>query len=216
MSQTTPKIAAEARTSRGSKASKALRVTGRMPAVLYGPNDAATPLTLVISEFEKVWAQAGESTVLTVTGLGADKDVLIQDVSMDPIYSIPTHADLYAIEKNKPVEVTVPLVFVGVAPAEKELGGTLIKVAHEIDIEALPKDLPHEIEVDISSLKTFDDQIHVADIKMPSGVTAVTDTEEVVALVQGAREEQEESAGTTDLSAIEVEKKGKEETEEEK
>jgi len=91
--------------------------------------------------------------------------------------------------------------------------GSLVKVLHEIDIEALPKDLPHNIEVDVSGITTLEDLIHVKDIKLPKGVTLVTDGEDVVALVAAAKEEVEEVV--VDLSAIEVEKKGKKEDEEE-
>ncbi len=203
-------LLAQVRTETGSKAARKLRALKRIPAVLYGAGEAPTNLTIDLKEFEKVWMDAGESSIVSLRGLSSDKDVLIQEVSVDPIYGVPTHVDLYAVRKDVKVEVDVEIMWTGTAPAEKELGGTLIKVMHEITIEALPKDLPHEIEVDIANLKTFDDQIRIADIKLPSGVTAVADPEEVVALVQAASEEEAET-GPTDVASIEVEKKGKEE-----
>jgi large subunit ribosomal protein L25 len=205
----TQKLSATIRTENGSKASAALRSAGKLPAVVYGAQQTAQSITLIAKEFEKVWHDAGESSIVELSGLGTDLSVLIQDVSVDPLYGTPTHADLLAVRTDETIEVTVPLEFVGVAPAEK-LGGTLIKVLREIDIEALPKDLPHSIEVDISTLVTFEDQIHVSNLVMPTGVTAVTDSEEVVALVQEAGETEEESS-TADVSAVEVVKKGKEE-----
>lgn len=197
----------------GSKASKKLRAQELVPGVLYGAGAEPAHFTVNIKDFEKVWTEAGESTVVSVQGLDKKKDVLIQDVAVDPIYGAPIHIDLYAVRSDVAVEVEVPLVFTGVAPAEKELGGTLIKVMHEITVEALPKNLPHEIEVDISGLATFDDQIHIKDIALPSGVTALADAEEVVALVQAVREEEPDEA-TGDVATVEVEKKGKEEAEE--
>lgn len=194
---------------------KRLREAGSMPAVMYGKKDDATHIALNIKEFGKVWHEAGESTVVTVKGLGGDKDVLIHDVDVDPVFGTPRHADLYVVDQTSTVQVTVPLVFDGVAPAEKELGGSLIKVMHELPIEALPKDLPHEIMVDISVLKTFEDQVHAGDIKLPGGVTLTADSEEVVALVQVAKEEEEEApAEGPDMEAIVVEQKGKKEEEE--
>lgn len=201
----------QARQHVGTKASKKLREAGVVPAVLYGAGEAPVHLAIGRTDLEKAWNDAGSSTVVTLTGLNGGKDVLIQEVAVDPVYGTPIHADLYAVRSDVAVEVAVELVFEGVAPAEKDLGGTLIKVMHEIAVEALPKNLPHEIVVDISSLKTFDDQIHVRDLALPAGVTAVTDAEEVVALVQAAQEEPEEEAATADVSAVEVEKKGKEE-----
>ena len=95
----------------------------------------------------------------------------------------------------------------------REIDGWLF--AHEIEIEAFPKDLPHSIEVDVSSIVDFDTQIKVGDLKLPAGVTAKTDADEVVALAAAAKEEVEEVAAPIDMSAIEIsEKKGKKEEEE--
>ena len=138
-------------------------------------------------------------------------DVLIHDVQVDPVKGFPVHVDFLAIDMNKPVEVTIPLEFIGLAKAEKDGLGTLVKVLHEVDIKALPKDLPHNIEVDVTSIATLEDVIHVKNIKLPNGVTLITEGEEVVALVAAAKEEKEEAP--VDLSAIEVEKRGKKEEE---
>lgn len=205
------KLTVTKRTTSGSRVAKALRSAGELPAVVYGAVKETQPITLKTVEFEKVWKSAGESTLISLDGLGSETLVLIQDVTTDPLYNTPIHADFLAVNADKPVEVDVPLVFVGVAPAEKELGGTLVKVMHEIEIEALPKNLPHEIEVDISSLKTFDDQVRVEDIVLPKGVTARVGASEVVALVQEAKEVEEVPAEAVDVTAVEIEKKGKEE-----
>jgi large subunit ribosomal protein L25 len=87
-----------------------------------------------------------------------------------------------------------------------------VKVLHEVEVRALPADLPHGFEVDVTSLATIDAQIHVKDIKLPKGVTMVTDGEEVVALIAAFKEETEE-APVLDLDSIEVEQKGKKEEE---
>lgn len=207
------KLQAAPRDKTGSKAAKALRESGSIPAVICGEVKETMHVTLPTKEFEKVWREAGESTLIDLSGVGDTLSVLIQDVEVDPIYGEPIHADLYAVNANEAIEVVVPLIFTGVAPAEKELGGTLIKVLHEIEVEALPKNLPHEMSVDISILKTFDDQVRVSDIVPPQGVKVLTGAEEVVALVQEAKEE-EIPTEAPDITAVEVEKKGKEETEE--
>jgi large subunit ribosomal protein L25 len=204
-------LQAEKRTATGTKACAGLRKDGKVPAVVYGAGDETEAVTLNTKEFERIWNEAGESTVVNLEGLGKDKSVLIQEVAVDPLYGTPVHADLYAVRTDQAVEVEVPLSFVGVAPAEKELGGTLIKVMHALAIEALPKDLPSEIEIDIEALKTFNDQIQVKDVALPTGVTATVDAEEVVALVQEAREEEEPEVEAADVADVEVEKKGKEE-----
>lgn len=143
---------------------------------------------------------------------GKKVDVLIHEVQFDPVKDTAIHIDFLAIDMNKPVEVVVSLTFTGVAPAEKAGLGTLVKVLHEVSVEALPKDLPQSIEVSIESLATLEDQIHVKDIKLPAGVTMITDNEEVVALVAEQKEEIESTP--VDLADIEVEKKGKKEEDE--
>jgi large subunit ribosomal protein L25 len=208
-------LKAQKRDKKGTKHSVKLREDGRVPAVVYGKKETATAITLSEKEFQKALEDAGESTVLELVGVGETKDVLIHDIDRDPVRGTVRHVDFYAIEKGKPVEVSVPIEFTGVSPAEKELGGSLMKVMHEVEIEALPKDLPHEVILDISILKTFEDQAHASDIMLPAGVTLKTDPDEVIALVTEAKEEEEEPTEVPDLSSIEVEKKGKAESEEE-
>lgn len=188
-----------------------IRAAGSIPAVFYGPKEAAQAVTVSYSEFDKVFKEAGESTLVILDVDGTEHETLVHDVDYHPVRGTISHVDFYVIEKGKKVQVHVPLEFVGVAPAEKTLGGTLVKVMHEVEVEAMPKDLPHEIEVDIASLETFDSQIHASDIKLPSGVVLVTEAEEVIALVQAPNEESDEPAEAIDISKIEIEKKGKKE-----
>ncbi len=188
-----------------------IRAAGSIPAVFYGPKEAAQSIKIVYPDFEKAFKEAGESTVVTLVVDGEEHETLIHDVSYHPVRGTVAHVDFYVIEKGKKVQVHVPLEFTGVAPAEKTLGGTLMKVMHEVEIEAMPKDLPHEIIVDISSLVDFDSQIHASDIVLPSGVTLIAEDDEVIALVQAPNEESDEPAEAVDISSIEVEKKGKKE-----
>jgi large subunit ribosomal protein L25 len=139
---------------------------------------------------------------------------LIHDIDIDPLSGIPRHADFYVFEKGHKVEVEVPLEFEGVSPAVKDLGGTLVKVLYMLNIEAMPKDLPHNIVVDIAPLTTFESQILAKDIALPQGVTLVGGEDEVVALVSAPREVVEEETVPVDLESIEVAKKGKEGEEE--
>jgi large subunit ribosomal protein L25 len=187
-----------------------LRKSGIIPAVFYGPKEPSTPIKIVLADFKKAWKTAGESTVVSLEGEGIEAEVLIQDVDLDPVTDVPIHADFYAIEKGKKLTVDVPLEFIGVSPAVKDLGAVLIKVLHEVEIEALPKDLPYKLEVDISNLVSFDSVLTANDIKLPAGVTLMIKKEEVIASVYEPVEEAIEVAPAADLSAIEVEKKGKE------
>ncbi len=192
------------------------RVGGIIPAVFYGPKEPSTPISLSKKDFLNVWKQAGESSVISLTGVGEPKEVLIQDIDRDPVSGEIRHADFYVMEKGKKIVVNVPITFTGESSAVKDLGGMLVKVLHEISVEVMPKDLPHEIAVGISKLVDFETQIHVSDIKLPEGVVALTGLDEVVALVAPAKEEEvEEVIEGPDLESIEVEKKGKEEASEE-
>ncbi len=190
------------------------RSQGKIPGVFYGPKVTPTSIATNASEFNKIWKSAGESAVITLTGVDEDHDALIHDIQKDAVTDIIKHVDFYVIEKGKKVQVAIPLEFVGEAPAAKNLGGSLIKVMHELEIEAFPKDLPHTIEVDVSSIVDFDSQIKVSDLKLPKGVEAMIDADEVVALVNAAKEEVEEAPAAIDMSAIGIsEKKGKKEEE---
>jgi large subunit ribosomal protein L25 len=202
----------EERKANGNK-NKALRAEGKVPAVFYGPKEDSTPVSVNASDFFKVWRDAGESTVIMLDGVGDEKQALIHEVSVDPVTEEPIHVDFYIFKKGEKISVDVSLEFVGDSPAVKELGGSLVKVMHEIEVEAQPKDLPHEIEVDISSLTDFESQILVKDLKLPEGVTALAEPEDVVAIVSEPKEEEEEEEVVVefDESMVEVEHKGKEE-----
>ncbi len=199
------------RTERGKQVRK-LRESGRIPAVVYGPKEESLAISVEARDFEKAFKEAGESSVLVLSGLADDKEVLIHDVSFDSMKGGVSHVDFYAIKKGQDVTVNVPLVFIGEAPAIK-LGGSLTKALHEIEVTGKPSKLPHEIEVDISSLETFEDHIRVKDLNIPSGITVENDPEETVAVVSEVKEEPEE-VQEVDMAAVEVEQKGKEESEE--
>ncbi len=191
-----------------------LRKQGLIPAVFYGPKAKTTSITILQKDFRKIWREAGESSIVMLETPIGKVSTLIHDVQFDPVKSDPIHADFYVIEEGKEVEVHVPIEFIGIAPAVKELGAMLIKVLHELNIKAMPKDLPHNLTVDVSSLVALDSQILVKDINLPKGVTLITHADEVVVSVAAARKaEEEEVVAPIDLSAIEVEKKGKKEEE---
>ena len=192
---------------------ESLRTKGFVPAVFYGKKEASTPISIKQAEFLKVWKEAGESSVVTLDmSDGNNVESLIQDVDLDPVTSVPRHADFYVFEKGHKVEVSLPLEFIGASPAVKDQGGTLVKVMHDLKVEAMPKDLPHNITVDIGSLANFGDQILAKDLMLPNGVELKVSGEEVVATVSAPREEKEEEVAAPDLSAIEVsEERGKKE-----
>ena len=136
-------------------------------------------------------------------------------MALDPLKNEPLHADFYIVEMDKPITAKVNLVFEGVSPAEKELGGILVKVRHDVDVEALPKNLPHELKVDVSKLIKLEDQIVIKDIDLPAGVKILAGENDVVVLIETPKEEIVEEKPIT-IEEVEVEKKGKKEEGEER
>ena len=197
----------------GKESLKVLRKGGEIPAVFYGTKKTSTPISVSNIDFKKVWHKAGESSTVEIIMPEGNIDTLIHEVQTDPVTDEPIHIDFLAIDMNKKIRVKIPLVFEGISEAVKSAIGTLVKVMHEVEIEALPKGLPHNLVVDISKLSTLTDQVFVSDIKLPAGVAVVNNLTDVVASIVEQKEEKIEEVAPVDLSTIEVEKKGKKEEE---
>jgi large subunit ribosomal protein L25 len=190
---------------------ESIRSAGKIPAVFYGPQETSTPIAVSAVEFKKVWKKAGESSVVLLKDqAGEEYESLIHELDVHPLSGDIRHADFYVFEKGKKLQVSVQLNFTGVSPAVKDKAGILVKVHREVEIEAAPKDLPHELEIDISKLVELTDTIAAKDIKLPHGVELKINPDEVIASISEAKEEVEEAPVAPDLSAIEVEAKGKE------
>lgn len=176
---------------------KALRNQELIPAVVYGGKEGSIPLILELKEFKKIFKYAGETTLVRLFVAGhesADKpalNVLIHDISRDPVTDEVQHVDFYEVKMDEKITAKVPLVFTGNAPAILDLGGILVKAMQELQIKALPADLPHEVVIDISSLKTFDDNISVKDIKLPLNVEILENISTSVASVAPPRSDAE-------------------------
>ncbi len=195
-------------------AAETLRAQGKVPAVVYGPKQESVAIAVDKQQFTKTLNEAGESTIITLTGLDEEIEVLVQDVAFNAARGGVEHADFYAIERGKELTTNVALEFVGEAPIEKT-GATITKVLQDIEITCRPSALPSHIEVDLSVLDSEDAQIHVSDLHIPEGVTVNTDADAVVASVSAARTEEESETEAVDMDAVEVEAKGKEDTTEE-
>lgn len=192
---------------------KSFREKGLLPAVIYGAGENSKPIALNLKEFERVWSKAGESSIIELEIGGDKKNVLIAEVQRDPLKDVPIHADFQVLRMDEKIEAEVPINFIGESPAVKNLGGVLVKVLHELEIEALPADLPAVLEVDISGLANLDDRFLVKDLKLPNGVKVLASSEEVIILVEEPKAEEIPVEAPT-LEDIEVVgKKGKKEEE---
>lgn len=198
---TSPVLTATNRDVLGKKV-KNLRKNGQMPVVVYGSGVDTKHYTVDTKAFTKLLSEAGTSTLidLAVEGGKAVK-VLINDYQHDIITGEMIHADLHQVKLDEKIQTEIALTFVGESAAVKDLGGTLVTPKEAIEVEAYPQDLVAELEVDITSLATFDDKITVADIKVPGNITVITDPEETIAIVTEPRSEEELAAELAETDA---------------
>ncbi len=209
-------LSAKIRQTQGKKV-KNLRQKGILPAVLYGPKTKSENLEIDAKEFDKVFSQTGESTLISLEVEGK-KDkylVLVHDISRDPLSSRPIHIDFYQPSLTEEITVKVPIILEGEAPAIKNLGGTLVKNIAEVDVKALPQSLPKEIRVSVTGLATFEDHVLIKDLKLPEGVKVLKDPEEIVAHVTPLEKVEEELQKPIEEKVEEVEKVEKEKKEKE-
>lgn len=191
---------------------EALRKEGFVPAVFYGKEQDAMPISVSTSDFMKVWKEVGETSTIKLQAPSGDVNAMVYEVQTDPIKGDLVHIDFYVVKKGQKVEVEVPLVFEGEAPVEKQ-NGVVIKVLHELTVEGEPQNIPQEFTIDLTGLTDFDSQILVKDVPIPAGLELISEPDEVIVAVSEAKEEEEEPAEDIDMSAIEVEEKGKKEEE---
>ncbi len=168
-----------------------LRQKGTLPAVLYGEGIKESIILQVSGkEFIKVLQEAGESSLLSLEADGKQYNVLIHQIAKDPVSGSFLHVDFFKPSTKKKIEAEVPLEFIGEAPAVKDLAGILVTEFSTMHVKGLAQQLPREITVDLSGLKTFEDRILVKDLKMPEGVEVLRDLDEIVAHVAEPREEE--------------------------
>ena len=157
--------------------------------MLYGNKVKNLALSLDAREFDKVLKKAGESTIVEVmTDDGKMHPVLIHDVQIHYLTSAPTHVDFYEVSMTHKLKAKVALEFTGESPAVKTLGAILVKTLSEVEVECLPADLPHNIEVSLETLKTLEDEVHVKDLKVTAKVKILTNGDELVIKVQPPRD----------------------------
>ncbi|KKW21173.1 MAG: 50S ribosomal protein L25 [Parcubacteria group bacterium GW2011_GWB1_52_7] len=189
------------------KRSKTIRKGGLLPAVLYGAETASVALAVPLKSFQKVLEAAGESSLVNLLVGGKQHNVLIHDVAVDPLTGLPIHADFLSVRMDKEIRAKVPFEFVGEASAVKAEGGILVRVMHEVEISALPKDLPHTIQIDLHKLEHVNDRITIGDLTAPSGVKIIAEQDDVITLVEAPRSEEELKAleGVEPAAPVQVE-----------
>ncbi len=185
---------AELRTITGRKV-KSLRKLGLIPAVVYGKEAKTANLQISAKEFNKLHSQAGESTLvyLQVAGEKEDRPVLIRQVVNDAVNESVLHVDFHQVNLKEKVKAAVPLKLIGESPAEKDKLGILVQQLTEVEVEALPTEMPEIFEIDVTVLTELGQTIMVSDIKVSAKVEVLTDKTQVIAKIeQLAKEEVKE------------------------
>jgi large subunit ribosomal protein L25 len=180
-------LAARSREKTAKSVMNTERRNGNIAAVLYGHGEKGTSLWVERLAFEKLYAGAGESSIIKIVVDGKSINGLIQDVDFDPIAHRATHIDFLQVKMNEVLEASIPVEFVGESAAIREQGGMLVKTLEEVQVSCLPKDLPQHLEVDLAKLQTFEDSIQVGDIVVPAGVKILTAADTVVAITEAPR-----------------------------
>jgi large subunit ribosomal protein L25 len=186
---------------------KALRERGVIPAELYGHGVANIHLAVPEKDFVRVFKEAGTNTVVTLM-LGREKRAaLIYDVTRDPLTGAPAHVDFYQVKMDEKIRAKVPLAFVGEAPAVKAKGAIVNRSMSEIEVEALPQDLPHSLTADLSVLDDVGKSIYVRDISIPKSVKVLVEENTAVATATPPApvEEEKPEEAPVDVSAVKVE-----------
>lgn len=179
-------------TLRDVKSKKSKNKEKVIPAVVYGHGLKTQPIAVPLLGFEKIFKKAGTNTLISLKINSDNKKVLIYDYQQDPVTDSFIHVDFYAVKMDEKIEATIPLKFIGISGAVKDKGGVLVKNMEDIKVKCLPVDLPHEIEVDLSALNTFEDRIRVSDLKIGAGVEIlIDDKKQVIANAILPKEEKE-------------------------
>lgn len=182
----------DAREAQG-KANRRLRRTGMVPGVVYGKGVESTPVQVDAKTFDTLYGAAGRTSVVKFRLPGSSRATsgLIKSVQRNPLSGSPVHVDFFLVNLRQEMELDIPLVFVGEAPAVAETGGTLLHNLSQLRVKALPNDIPHEVEVNVSTLVSLDVAIHVRDLNLNRDLVHVlADPDTLVATVVPPRVEE--------------------------
>ncbi|OGM09567.1 hypothetical protein A2159_00275 [Candidatus Woesebacteria bacterium RBG_13_34_9] len=184
-------LAGEKRKISGKKV-KRLREEGIIPANIYGKKIKSLAVQIKLDDFLKLFKESGE-TGLVEFKLGSEiRHVLVHNIQKDPLSGLPLHIDLLQVNLKEKVVAEVPVEVIGESPAEKQGIGTLVQYINEIEVEALPTDLPEKFEIDASKFAEIDQSYLVKDIKVnKEKIEIKTDSEQIIIKVEAQKKEEE-------------------------
>lgn len=198
------KLAVEKRKILGKQIKK-LRREGILPGNIFGKNIKSTSVQVPLKEFSPVYKEAGSTGLVDLELDGKIIPVLIQDLQTDYKNNV-LHANFYQVNLKEKVKSAIPLEIVGEPKAVTEKVGLLMNILSEVEVEALPEDLPEHIEVNVEHLAAVDDQITVADLKVPAGVEVLTDATQVVSKIDELVSKEAQELAAEEAAAAEAAK----------
>jgi large subunit ribosomal protein L25 len=179
---------------------KSVRQDDRLPIICYSKGEDPKQFTADYQDFRRTYNKAGKSSIINFVSEGKEVPIIVHEIQYDPLTDRMIHIDVMAVDLKNAIHTEVPLVFTGTAPAVQDLGGILVTNKDTLSIECLPKDLPHEIEVDITPLVDFHSSLSVADIKLPEAITVHDAPELTIATVSAPRSEEPEEAAAEEVA----------------
>lgn len=198
------KLAIEKRKILGKQIKK-LRREGILPGNIFGKNIKSTSVQVLLKDFAPVYKEAGSTGLVDLELDGKIIPVLIQDLQTDYKNNV-LHANFYQVNLKEKVKSAMPLEIVGEPKAVTEKIGLLMNILSEIEVEALPEDLPEHIEVNVEHLAAVNDQITVADLKVPTGVEVLTDATQVVSKIDELISKEAQELAVEEAAAAEAAK----------
>jgi large subunit ribosomal protein L25 len=197
---------------------KKLRKDSILPGNIYGKKVKSKAVKVDLGEFSKVFKEEGETGLIDLLIDKKKLPVLIHNVQVDPVTDEPIHADFLQVNLKEKVVAQIPIELKGESPAEKQGLGIVVQYVDEVEVEALPTDLPENFELDLTSLEKVDDAIQVKDIKIDTKKVDIKEEKERILIkVEAPREEEEEEVAApeeTEAEAEETQESGEETGEE--
>lgn len=194
----------------GRKVSQ-IRVKGLLPGNIYGRKLESRSVSVDVKEFAAIFSKTGETGLIDIIIDNKKIPVLVHQVQLDPIKGLPLHVDFHQVDLKEKISAQIPVEVVGESPAEKQNVGTVVQYLNEIEIEALPTDLPENFTVDVSQLENVDQQITVADLKVDTGKIEVLENPESI-IVKVEPPQKEEVPVAAPVEAIEEQPSATEES----
>lgn len=180
---------------------KQLRAQGQIPGTVYGKNVKSVSVAVADSAFDKVYKEAGETGLVELV-VGKDlRPVLVHTLQRDPVTNRVLHVEFHQVDLKEKVRTNVPLELSGDAPAVIGKVGVLLTLIDEVEVEALPADLPEKLIVDVSKLAEVDQEVKVGELKIPAGVTVLTAKDQSVVRVGALISKEAEAEAAAEAAA---------------